>query len=85
MDIDPCLSQLKTKMLILKNEIKNAVCDFFQSQSATQPAGQYGGQYYNMGYGYPAAYPSYMPQQQYMPQGYGYPNGGYQMQGLVFF
>ncbi|XP_052706178.1 nucleolysin TIAR-like isoform X5 [Crassostrea angulata] len=52
------------------------------SQSATQPAGQYGGQYYNMGYGYPAAYPSYMPQQQYMPQGYGYPNGGYQMQGM---
>lgn len=36
MDIDPCLSQfyipgnsMKTKMLILKNEIKNAVCDFF--------------------------------------------------------
>ncbi|XP_022343528.1 nucleolysin TIAR-like [Crassostrea virginica] len=52
------------------------------SQSASQPPGQYGGQYYNMGYSYPAAYPSYMPQQQYMPQGYGYPNGGYQMQGM---
>lgn len=55
----------------------------FQSQSASQPPSQYGGQYYNMGYGYPAAYPSYVPQQQYMPQGYGYGNGGYQMQGWV--
>lgn len=29
MDIDPCLSQFYIIMLILKNEIKNAVCDFF--------------------------------------------------------
>ncbi|XP_061185867.1 nucleolysin TIAR-like [Saccostrea echinata] len=52
------------------------------SQSGSQGPSQYGGQYYNMGYGYQPAYPSYMPQQQYMPQGYGYGNGGYQMQGM---
>lgn len=31
MDIDPCLSQFYIIMLILKNEIKNAVCDFLVS------------------------------------------------------